>query len=212
MFDGHNLFFDWDATYGRCWDLKDFLDWWDKKLIVVGVECSHHGHDRVSEFCPYRVRTELGLIRGRGEATMKWFVNELKPFIDRNYRTWPQREATAIGGSSMGGMMALYAILKYNKIYSKAAVVSPAYFDSMPRFRTAIKNAKLDPDTRIFFSWGTEEDWRGFLTKHILENEKQILSTYPGVRTWLYNQQGGQHCENDWAKQVPTWMEFLWKD
>lgn len=43
MFDGHNLFCDEDATYGKSWGLKDFLDNYDKKLIIVGIECNHEG-------------------------------------------------------------------------------------------------------------------------------------------------------------------------
>ena len=43
MFDGHNLFFDEDATYGKSWGIRTFLDAWDKKLIIVGMECSHTG-------------------------------------------------------------------------------------------------------------------------------------------------------------------------
>ena len=49
MFDGHNLFYDSDATYGKSWGLKDFLDHWDKKIIIVGMECSHEGDQRLSE-------------------------------------------------------------------------------------------------------------------------------------------------------------------
>ena len=48
FFDGHNLFFDQDATYGKSWGLKDFLDGWDKKIIVVGIECGHEGEERNS--------------------------------------------------------------------------------------------------------------------------------------------------------------------
>ena len=47
MFDGHNVFFDSDATYGKCWGLKEFLDHWEKDMIVVGMECSHTGNHRL---------------------------------------------------------------------------------------------------------------------------------------------------------------------
>ena len=53
FFDGHNLFFNEDATYGTCWGLKDFLDTWNKRMIVVGMECSHVNQERLSEYCPY---------------------------------------------------------------------------------------------------------------------------------------------------------------
>ena len=53
MFDGHNLFYDCDATYGKSWGLANFLDNWKKNIIIVGLECSHHGHERLSEFFPF---------------------------------------------------------------------------------------------------------------------------------------------------------------
>lgn len=211
MFDGHNLFYDHDATYGKCWGIKDFLDQWQKKVIVVGMECSHTGNDRLKEYSPYRIRSRVtGLITGTGDETMQWIVNEVKPYIDSHYRTWPHREATAIAGSSMGGMMSLYAILKYNSIFSKAACVSPAVGFAMPDFRQEVKNADLDPDTRIFFSWGTKE-WRGSdkpMTRNILELETMVQQK--GARTWLYHQPDGHHCEADWEVQIPTWMQFMW--
>lgn len=211
MFDGHNLFSDEDATFGRSWRLKDFLDSWPKKMIVVGLECSHTGNDRLREYSPYRIYARwMGSIEGFGDQTMQWIVNEVKPFIDTRYRTWSHREATAIGGSSMGGMMSLYAILHYNRWFSKAACVSPAVGFAMRQFRKEIDQSCLNEDTRIFFSWGTDE-WKKSdapMTRNILELEGKVMQK--GARTWLYHQQGGRHCEADWEIQIPTWMQFLW--
>lgn len=97
-------------------------------MIVVGIECSDRDLQRVQEYCPYSIESRIyGHIDGKGEETMNWIVNELKPFIDRTYRTWPFREATAIAGYSMGGMMSLYAVLHYNQYFSKAASISPSF-------------------------------------------------------------------------------------
>jgi len=211
MFDGHNLFFDEEATYGKSWGLKAFLDGWPKKMIVVGMECAHGGNDRLKEYSPYRIYSRwMGSIDGIGEETMEWVVNDVKPCIDARYRTWSHREATAIGGSSMGGMMALYAVLRYNRWFSKAACVSPAVGFAMRQFRKEILGADLHPDTRIFFSWGTDE-WKKSdapMTRNILELEQMAMDK--GARTWLFHQQGGRHCEADWEVQIPTWMHFLW--
>ena len=49
FFDGHNLFLDADATYGKSWGLKEFLENWGKKMIIVGIECGHDGQERLSE-------------------------------------------------------------------------------------------------------------------------------------------------------------------
>ena len=58
-FDGHNLFLNSDATYGKSWGLADFLDHYDKKLIIVGIECNHEGNERLSEYCPYNLNSRL---------------------------------------------------------------------------------------------------------------------------------------------------------
>ena len=112
-----------------------FARWW-KKMIVVGIECSDRDLQRVQEYCPYSIESRIyGHIDGKGEETMNWIVNELKPFIDRTYRTWPFREATSIAGYSMGGMMSLYAVLHYNQYFSKAASISPSVLPAMESFK-----------------------------------------------------------------------------
>ena len=211
MFDGHNLYFDGDATFGKSLGLKDFLDRWGKKLIVVGMECSDQDLQRVHEYCPYHIQSAVyGDVDGRGDATVSWIVHELKPYIDRAYRTWPHREATAIAGYSMGGLMALFAVLRYNRWFSKAAVISPSIVPAMDALRRETRDP-LSPDTRIFFSWGTAEyepAYNELVARCILELEKEVQRQ--GVRTWLLCQQGGQHNEASWEHQVPVWMQFLW--
>ena len=104
FFDGHNLFFDEMATFGKSWGLRDFLDRWEKPLIVVGMECNHEGDLRLHEYCPYRAHAFGSDIDGLGDETLRWIVDEVKPWADATLRTWPHRAATGIGGSSMGGL------------------------------------------------------------------------------------------------------------
>jgi len=109
MFDGHNVFFDEDATYGKSWGMKEFLDYTEIPMIVAAVECNHHpDNGRLSEYSPYTFRDHyFGHVTGRGRTTMEWMVNTFKPYIDRHYPTLPDREHTFICGSSMGGLMSL---------------------------------------------------------------------------------------------------------
>lgn len=211
MFDGHNLFFDSDATYGKSWGLKDFLDRWEKNVIVVGLECGHREGQRIAEYCPYPVYTKaFGHLDGLGIATMDWIVQDLKPYIDRTYRTWPHREATAIGGSSMGGLMALFAALRYNQWFSKAAAISPAVFFALDSLRRDVRQP-LKSDTRIFLSWGAEElgpEHSDQIDGIVRELETGVQRR--GVKTCRYCQPNGQHNEASWERQVPLWMEFLW--
>jgi len=99
FFDGHNLFFNEDATFGKSWGLKEFLDYWHKKMIIVGIECSHEGNQRLQEYCPYVYTGKFwGVLHGTGKETLLWMTEELKPDIDREFRTYAFREATGIAG------------------------------------------------------------------------------------------------------------------
>ena len=150
MFDGHNLFFDEDATYGKSWGLKDFLDNYDKKLIIVGIECNHEGHERLNEFSPYTYKNSFfGFIEGKGQQLMDWVIQELKPIVDKKYRTYPFRECSAVGGSSMGGLMALYTVIKYNQYFSKAACLSSAISMCFLQLQEDLKNSWIDSDTKV---------------------------------------------------------------
>ena len=220
FFDGHNLFNDADATYGKSWGLADYLRAWHKQMIIVGMECSHEGDGRLVEYCPYHYRGKFwGDINGTGDSTIQFMVDELKPMIDREYRTWAHREATAIGGSSMGGLMALYAVIRYNATFSKAACLSSAIGSGMREIERDIRRSAIDPDTRVYLSWGTEEaggafenpdnDWLTRVAKRNLKVAAQ-LHAKPAI-LYVECQRGGHHCEADWERQVPHFMSFLWE-
>ncbi|MBR2761242.1 MAG: alpha/beta hydrolase [Solobacterium sp.] len=218
FFDGHNLFSDEDATYGVSWGLKDFLDHWEKKIIIVGMECSHTGNERLSEYCPYNRHFFGKTIDGKGKETFAWIVNEIKPMIDQNFRTWSHREATAIGGSSMGGIMSTYGVIRYNDVFSKAACVSTGMYWNLSQFRQDLNAVSLHPDTRVFMSWGEIESGKAAYGGNPEYDTREARSTrrfelelqQKGARTYLYFQREGRHCEADWAKQVPVFMDWLW--
>ena len=220
FFDGHNLFTNEDATYGRSWGMKQFLENWAKEIIVVGIECGHEGYERLSEYLPYPANktSSFGKTIPMGQATMDWILEEIKPMIDRDYRTIPFRECTAIGGSSMGGIMALYAGVHYNSWFSKAACVSSAMGFCMRPLMADMKEHPVSPDTRIFLSWGTHEAYgledptREDTTSKTYGWNKKVAEFIRGqeVAAKMYCQVGGGHCEADWEKLVPDFMDYLW--
>ncbi len=220
FFDGHNLFYDADATYGKSWGLKDFLDHYDKKMIIVGTECSHDGDGRLMEYNPYHTyRGMFSRLPALGDATMNWIVSEVKPLIDREYRTYGHREATGIGGSSMGGIMALYGLVRYNWCFSKGACISSAIGYCMPQLIKDMKNSQISQDTRAFLSWGTREA-RGVSDHFSIDSHSYTYRRNKAVANkflekeaipQLYCQLGGRHCEEDWEKLIPFFMDFLWK-
>ena len=218
FFDGHNLFSDEDATFGKSWGLKDFLESWGKDIIIVGIECGHVGNERLREYCPYTFRGKFwgGTLKGTGHTTLQWMVSELKPLIDRDYRTWPHREATGIGGSSMGGLMSLYGAVCFNDWFSKAACVSSTIAPCMASLRMDIKKANIREDTRFYLSFGTEEAFR----RHPTDPLKSLTAVHnltiqddlreKGAMTDFFCQVGGGHNEASWEKQIPRFMNFLW--
>ena len=217
FFDGHNLFTDADATYGKSWGMKEFLEGWIKDMIIVGIECGHDGYERLSEYLPYPAVGHFGQFEPWGEKTMDWIVNEIKPMIDKEYRTIPFRECTAIGGSSMGGIMSLYAAVHYNRWFSKAACVSTAMGFCMEPLMADLRHSDISADTRIYLSWGTREaksshPERGDRSSPTYHNHKAVEALLKQRRATvqLECQVGGGHCEADWEKLVPGFMDFLW--
>lgn len=209
MFDGHNVFFDSDATYGKSWGMGSYMDKSKKQLIIVAVECNHEGNKRLQEYSPVTFdNATLGKIRGRGKTYMQWLTGTLKPYIDANYRTLPDREHTIICGSSMGGLMALYGACAYNHVFQRAACLSPSLWVSTGQVLEMVAGAKIKNDTCIYMDYGSRElsnhgDSMGMLTAvcHVLMMKKVNLT--------MRIVPDGTHSEASWEKQIPVFMECL---
>lgn len=211
MFDGHNLFSNEMATYGTSWGLKEYLDE-HPSFIVVGQDCNHEDNMRLEEYCPYNIDF-FGGINGTGKTYMNWLVNELKPYIDEHYPTLPDRANTAIGGSSMGGLMSLYGALAHNDVFSKAACLSPSTFICMPQLWDELRQATVDKNTRVYMSWGEKELRRHKNRVDELNQQLKYMKelTRKSADVEPYIQPGGNHCEASWAEQVPQFMNYLFE-
>lgn len=215
FFDGNNLFFDWDALFGMSLQLNDFLNNYHKKVIVVGIEQPRNEYERIKEHCPYHVYSlAYGEIWGTGHDLVNWVVYDLKPHIDYVYRTQPFRECTAIAGCSSAGLTALYGISKYNMWFSKCVAISPAILANKWNLERTLNECSLSPDTKVFFSYGTNEygdnyQMREDSIKNIYEAEAHLQQK--GAQTFIYQNEGGNHNEIDWRKEIGTWMWFLWQ-
>ena len=151
MFDGHNVFFDSDATYGKSWGMGSYMAWTRTPLIIVAIECNHEGDGRLIEYSPLDFENStLGRIHGKGRIYMDWLTKELKPKVDARVRTMPDREHTIICGSSMGGLMALYGAVEYNDVFQRAACLSPSLWVSPSKVIQMIAKAQIKNDTCIY--------------------------------------------------------------
>jgi len=210
MFDGHNVFFDQDATYGKSWGMKEYLDRTQTQLIVAAVECSHSpDNGRLSEYSPYDFADpQLGRFRGLGRETMEWLIHDFKSEIDRQYLTLPDREHTFLAGSSMGGLMSLYGVMEFNHVFSRAGALSPSVWVAPGKLSKLAREAELGRETVIYTDYGSEEGRQrpkvaGQLSKlaNILES-RDVMVTRRIVP-------GGTHCEACWERQLPFLIPTL---
>ena len=200
MFDGHNLFFDSTATYGTCWGLKEYCDA-HPNWIIAAPECNHEGNKRLEEYCPYQ-SDWFGGIAGTGHEYMEWLTKEFKPMMDKRYPTLPGRANTAIGGSSMGGLMSLYALLQYNDTFSRAAALSPSIWVSPEKLSGLVGRAKLEPGTVLYMDYGSQEmgSHEG-MRREFAEMCSKIMAR--GIHLTSRLVPGGTHSEASWEKQLP---------
>jgi len=209
MFDGHNVFFDSDATYGKSWGMNKYMQKSKKQLIIVAVECNHEGNCRLQEYSPVNFENStLGKIKGKGRSYMQWLVNTLKPFIDENYRTLTDRHNTIICGSSMGGLMALYGACVYNHVFQRAACLSPSVWVDPGKVLELIARAHIRNDTCIYMDYGSEEMFNHAANAEALISTSHLLLT-KRVNLALRVVPGGNHSEASWERQIPIFMECL---
>lgn len=213
MFDGHNLFLDEDATYGTAWHLQDHIGKDCPQMIVVGVECSHHGFDRLAEYSPFPFYDQEfgGHFAGLGYNTMHFMVHDLKPFIDHHYPTIKDRDHTFIGGSSCGGLMALYAAYRFSHIYSRSLVISPYLYPTAGSVMAAVAKASIRRPSSIYFSWGAREGHGAheFTEETKLVTDLSNLLLKKGVRLQFNVKIYGAHTEADWEAEAPDFLRFL---
>ena len=121
----------------------------------------------------------------------------------------------------MGGLMATYAVVKYNQFISKAACVSPSITSVSGMLWHDMNKTYMSPDTRVYLSWGTQEGYEKIQNPDQEDRSSWIYRACKGTankveaaggKAKLYCQIGGRHCEADWEKQLGIFMPFLWQE
>lgn len=140
-------------------------------LIVVGVDNSAHRWDEYGPWVNRQMRAWVNptwsqpVQGGEGDAYISFLAGSLKPMIDARYRSLPDREHTGIGGSSMGGLIALHAGLTRPDVFSRVMAMSTAVWfgeDGGPwlsrnRLVSAIHDHPVPADVRFYLDVGTSE-------------------------------------------------------
>jgi predicted alpha/beta superfamily hydrolase len=202
MHDGQNLFDDYTSGYGE-WGIDELMGKMPvaKQCIIVGID--HGGEYRITEYDPYD--TKYG--KGRGDDYVDFLAKTLKPYIDANYRTKKDARHTTVAGSSMGGIISMYAVLKYPDVFGNGGIFSPAFW-ILPEIYKFAEQQKIPAKTRFYFVCGDSEDdtmvadmrkmadivhKKGISENNAPEtiipgahhNEKQWNGDFPGFYNWL---------------------------
>lgn len=216
MFDGHNLFDDRIATYGKSWGFREYLDHTGLDLVVIGQDCNHTGNRRIDEYCPFppdRVRGWEGTVC-LGNITAEWFVHVLKPYCEKKFRICSDRRHCAVAGSSMGGLMADYMAVRYSSIFGGFAAVSPAMEFAYEKCLAAVTEGSVEADTRIYRSYGTSEIRNRKRQMETLDRLITISNAFSLHGCLVQNRihVGALHQEAAWEQLVPEILSFLFPD
>jgi alpha-glucosidase len=198
--DGQNLF-DAKTSYLGEWNIDEKLDSLNAQIIIVGIE--HGNEKRIDELTPYKNEKYGG---GNADNYLDFIVNTLKPKIDSEYRTKSNTRNTAIMGSSLGGLVSYYAILKYQLIFGKAGVFSPAFWINPEIYTLMEKTPKLK--SKIYFLCGDNE------SETMIADLKKMDDLISKKRCDCTNLtkiriiKGGQHNEKLWRDGFVN--AYLW--
>jgi predicted alpha/beta superfamily hydrolase len=206
MQDGQNLYGE-GSDYGN-WEIDKRLSLLGKqdKSDVIIVAIDHGDKDRFKEYSPYTVEKKG---KGMGMKYANFIVRTLKPYIDKNYRTKPEAQFTGIGGSSMGGLISLYAGLMYPETIGRLMVFSPSlwvstkiYFDITEFFSPV--------NTKIYLYGGGKEGATMIPSVKKIKDtiESQHWST-DKVDVKLALDSRGEHKEKRWGQEFSKAIEWL---
>lgn len=207
MQDGQNLF-DQLRSYSGEWEVDETLDKlalsMGLEVIIVGVD--HGGSERIDEYTPWPLKNHPS--KQQGDAYVQFLVNHLKPFIDKEYRTLNDRTNTAIMGSSLGGLISLYAVLKHPETFGMAGVFSPS-LELVTSDEFVAKNSNLK-ESRVYFLAGSME------SKHMVSRMSETVeimnsSGFPSENIESKEVEGGQHNEKLWREEFEEAVVWLFK-
>jgi alpha-glucosidase len=205
MHDAQNLFDDTTSYVGE-WKVDEYLDSLnDNESIIIGIE--HGKEKRIDELTPFS-HVEYG--GGKGENYLSFIKYTLKPEIDKIYRTLPQPKNTSLFGSSLGGLISLYGVIKHPDTFGKAGVFSPAFWIN-PEIYKLVKNTIIPKTTKFYFLAGTAED------ESMVPNQikmVELLKTKGILEYQISNNivKDGQHNEQFWSKHFGDAYQWLFNN
>lgn len=206
MHDGQNVF-DAATSFAGEWEvdetLNELFEAGDPGCIVVAID--NGGTHRIDEYSPWENENYGG---GEGDLYLQFITETLKPYIDAEYRTLPEREWTGIMGSSMGGLISTYGGIEYSDVFSRIGTFSPSYWFSEESFEH-VETTPHDEAMRIYTIVGSGEG------TGMTEGVQTMELTYEGAgyesdEHQAIEHEDGQHSEWYWAREFAAAYLWLW--
>jgi predicted alpha/beta superfamily hydrolase len=203
--DAQNLF-DSHAPFGT-WGIDRHMAEMSRgghDFIVIAID--HAGRERINEYSPYFHR-EFG--KGQGKLYAKFIINTLKPYVDREFRTFADRRYNGIGGSSMGALISAYIGIVHPAHFGNLMIFSPSFWYSDEIYFDAF-NYQYTLPTKIYLYAGERES--RFMTQHVNRFRSAIEShphDNPLTRFKIQINPNGEHSERYWGESFSDAVKWL---
>jgi predicted alpha/beta superfamily hydrolase len=198
MHDGQNLFDRGTGFAGQEWEADETMERLSGEgleAILVGI---NNTPNRIQEYNPFpNVR------HGSGAAYLAFITDTIKPMIDRDFRTLPDREHTGIMGSSMGGLISLYGFFQRPDVFGFAGVMSPSVWLGHGAIYDYLHERPF-VEGKIYLDNGTRENSARKLNAVLIEKGYKSCETLKYVV-----EQDAEHNEASWARRLPDALRFL---
>ena len=211
LHDGQNVFDDYPmAPFGVQWG----IDTTARALIYAGlvepiilVAIGNAGRERIDEYTPTRDNAhDAG---GLADMYGKMLVQEIKPLIDRDYRTLTDAKSTAVGGSSLGGLLSLHLGLTYPHVFGKLALLSPSvWWDDRWIVRQLSASRAHHDMLQVWLDVGTAET-RMLKGARLLYRTLVRRGWIPGVDLEYLEAPDALHDERSWGDRIGLVLRFL---
>jgi predicted alpha/beta superfamily hydrolase len=206
MHDGQNIFDAYTSGFGE-WGVDECLDSLIKNgtpgCIVVAID---NGEKRMTEYNPYRFAS-FG--EGEGDRYIDFIAQTLKPYIDKQYRTLASKENCIIAGSSMGGLISFYALLKYPSVFGKAGIFSPAFWTAGGEIDKAVDSLGSKVSGKLFFYMGAAEG-KKYVDDMVRVQEK--IGLHSSAMIYSLIDPEGLHNEAAWKKWFAEFYNWMLSD
>ncbi|HWI48605.1 MAG TPA: alpha/beta hydrolase-fold protein [Rummeliibacillus sp.] len=217
MHDGQNVFENEDAIGGIALELNQYLEQNKLDIIVVAIDQNTYGDERINEYCPWtngafseKLIGKKSSLGGKGKEYVDFIVNELKPLIDRNYRT--EENQTYMAGISLGALISTYAACCYPHVFKRVAAISAAYYRNQEEIETLLKTSNLSQLERFYLDCGTMESGENdTMSELFLLSNKTIYEILSDKDVILQFNiiENAEHHYKAFKERVPNFISYL---